>query len=439
MNRTAEDVPGEDTEEDFPAGEAGYSEPEAVRTYLRQLARYPLLTADEEIDLALAIEAGKYAAHLLAGGDTREDLETIVADGLAAHERFMTANLRLVVSIAKRYTGRGLELADLIQEGNLGLNHAIEKFDCRHGFKFSTYATWWIRQAVARSLADTGRTIRLPVHVHETLAKVYLSERRLSGPLGRAATTAEVSADTGFTVEKIGELRGWRTSPLSLDVEVPNGHGGVEPLGEAIVDESDPTPFDVASAGIAWDEVCEALDWLPERQARILALRFGLADGNEHTLQEIGDLLGVTRERVRQLEAKAIASLRDGMFTHRLRDVFYDGGTPGPAPDPAPAKVVALPVRSETRPEPGTKRQQQRNRALTALRAFVARKGHARVPVAHVEAGHYLGSWLNNQRTALRLGSISREKVAELDAVDISWRRGRLAVWEQDGSVAAAA
>lgn len=439
MNHSAGAVPGEGEEEDFPAGKANHSEPEAIRTYLKQIARYPLLTAEEETDLALAIEAGQYAAHLLASGSTRPHLEAIFAEGKAAHERFMTANLRLVVFIAKRYIGRGLELTDLIQEGNLGLNRAVEKFDCRHGFKFSTYATWWIRQAVTRAIADTGRTIRLPVYVNETLARVYLCERKLAGALGRQATVAEVATDTGLTIAKIQELRGWDAATLSLDYEIPDGHGGVEPLGEAIFDDTEPTPFDVASDGVAWDTVCEALDWLPEREASILALRFGLTNDKEHTLQEIGDLLGVTRERVRQLEAKAMGSLREGMFMYRLRDVFYDGGTPAATAGPALAKVVALPVRSETRPEPGTKRQQQRDRALTALRAFVARKGHARVPVAHIESGHYLGSWLNNQRTALRLGTISQEKVAELDAVDLSWRRGRLATWELEGSMAAAA
>ena len=437
---TAEDVPGGLDDEEFPSELPARLQGDAIKAYLKQLARYPLLTPDQETELGQTIEAGVYAAHLLAGATAADpELEAIAAEGRAAHETFMTSNLRLVVSIAKRYVGRGLDLADLIQEGNIGLNRAVQKFDYTQGFKFSTYATWWVRQAVTRALADTGSTIRLPVHVHEVLSKVYLSERSLVESLGRQPSLAELAAATGLTAAKILELREWRAAPLSLAYEIPDGLGGVETLAEAIHDDSEPTPFDHASAGVILDIVRQALDWLPEREATILALRFGLTDGKEHTLKEIGDIFGVTRERIRQLESKAMASLRNGMFTARLQDALYDGAAPAAAASPVLAEVVALPVRKEPRPEPGTKRRQQRERALAALKTFVDRNGHARVPVAHIESGHYLGSWLNNQRTAMRLGTISREKVAELDARDRSWRRGRLAAWEQDGSAAAAA
>ncbi|QOD06129.1 sigma-70 family RNA polymerase sigma factor [Pseudarthrobacter sp. BIM B-2242] len=432
----AEDVPGDAAEAPQELHGALLQDP--LKAYLHSIARYPLLTPGQETELATAIEAGLYAEHLLAGGAQDADLETIAAEGKAARDTFMTSNLRLVVSIAKRYVGRGLDLLDLIQEGTIGLHRAVGKFDHTQGFKFSTYATWWIRQAVSRSLADIGSTIRLPVYVHEMCAKVYLSEQRLLEQLGRAATTEEVAADTGFTVAKICELRDWKATPWSLALEFPDGNGGVETLAEALTDIDEVSPFEIATAGMSTTALHDVLDMLPERQATIVAMRFGLTDGTEHTLQEIGELFGVTRERIRQLESKALDTLRSAPFANRLRDHLPEGALPTANDEDLPlAPVVSLPVRKEQR-QAVSKRQAQRERALAALRSFIARTGHCRVPVNHVEGGHNLGSWMNNQRAALAKGTITVEKVAELDAIDRAWRRGKLAAWEQEEMRAAA-
>jgi RNA polymerase primary sigma factor len=267
-----------------------------VRMYLREIGKVPLLTAEQEVSLAKRIERG--------------DMD--------AKNALIQANLRLVVSIARRYANRGLTLLDLIQEGNLGLIRAVEKFDYRRGFKFSTYATWWIRQAVSRALADQARTIRIPVHMVETINKLIRVQRQLLQDLGREPTPEEIASDMGLTPEKVREIQKISQEPVSL--ENPVGDEGDSQLGDFIEDEQSVAPSDAVGELMQGEDLGRVLELLTSRERRVLEMRYGLTDGRPHTLEEVGVQFGVTRERIRQIEAKTLAKLRAYREARSLRD-----------------------------------------------------------------------------------------------------------------------
>ena len=299
-----------------------------VRAYLDAIGRTPLLTAAEEVEIARRIEAGVYAAELLRRAETDPaaladhdpaDLALVAADGAAAKQHMLQANLRLVVSIAKKHSRRGLPLLDVVQEGNLGLIRAVEKFDWAKGYKFSTYATWWIRQAIGRGMAEQSRVVRLPVHVLEELAKVVRAERELDQRLGRDATVAELAESTGLAPDRVADLRRVSRDPVSLDA--PVGDEGELVLGDLVLDATVPAAADLVERQAMSGELERLVDTLPERQARIVRLRFGLHDGRPRTLDEIGRQVGLTRERVRQLEKEALGRLRAPELSEQLLDL----------------------------------------------------------------------------------------------------------------------
>jgi RNA polymerase sigma factor (sigma-70 family) len=299
-----------------------------VRGYLDAIGRTPLLTAADEVDLAKRIEAGVYAAELLRRGEAdpaaldghdRAELATVAADGSAAKLHMMNANLRLVVSIAKKHTHRGMALLDVVQEGNLGLIRAVEKFDYTKGFKFSTYATWWIRQAIGRGMAEQSRVVRLPVHVLDELAKVTRTERELVQRLGRDVTAEEIAEVTGQKPERVTDLRRVSRDPVSLDAPVGDDGGSV--LGDLVLDAIAPAASEVVEREELSGELERVIDTLPEREALIVRMRFGLYDGRPHTLDEIGRHVGLTRERIRQLEKSALAQLREPEARAQLLDL----------------------------------------------------------------------------------------------------------------------
>jgi RNA polymerase primary sigma factor len=285
-----------------------------VRVYLREIGRYPLLRADQEVALAKAIEAGDKAAAKLAKANgnltasARASMQQQIRDGERAKRTFVEANLRLVVSIARRYQGFGLPLLDLIQDGNVGLLRAVEKFEWRRGFKFSTYATWWIRQGISRGLADRARTIRLPVHVAEIVNRLRRVEAELSSTLGRDPSDEEVAKSLEIDVEQLHTYR--QTAMDTLSLSTPLGEDGDAELHDFLEDELCDKPLDEAVRSRSADELREILSTLSTREQRILELRFGLADGRERTLEQVGKEFSLTRERIRQIEAKAIAKLR---------------------------------------------------------------------------------------------------------------------------------
>ncbi len=288
-------------------------ERDLVGMYLDEIARTALLNAEQEVDLAEAIEAGLFAEQLLEEGKIpsgvkREELEQLVALGRAAKMRFIAANLRLVVSVARKYTRSQMPLLDLIQEGNTGLVRAVEKFDYQRGFKFSTYATWWIRQAISRAIAQQGRTVRLPVHVVEDLNRVTRVRRELTRDLGREAELSEVAAELGMDVDAVEDLLALGRDPVSLDT--PVGDDGETRLGDLVHEVDQATPETVVLAGLHDERVRALLDRLDPRSADIVRYRYGLADGREHSLAEIAERIGLSRERVRQLEAEALRRLR---------------------------------------------------------------------------------------------------------------------------------
>jgi RNA polymerase primary sigma factor len=283
-----------------------------VRLYLREIGRVPLLTAEDEVELAKSIEAGLFADEKLSGGQPiggleRSDLEWLAADGVRAKQRLIEANLRLVVSIAKRYIGRGLVFLDLIQEGNLGLIRAVEKFDYTRGYKFSTYATWWIRQAITRAIADQARTIRVPVHMVETINKLARVQRQLHQELGREATVEEIAAEMGIEADRVAEIQRIAQEPVSL--QSPIGEEESD-LGDFIEDADAVVPMEAAAFIMLQDQLDRVLCELSDREQRIIQLRFGLTDGHPRTLEEVGREFGVTRERIRQIESKTLAKLR---------------------------------------------------------------------------------------------------------------------------------
>jgi RNA polymerase primary sigma factor len=296
-----------------------------VRIYLREIGKVPLLTAQDEVELAKAIEAGLFAQEMLAGGYEQAvgaganvaELAMLTADGGRARQRLIEANLRLVVSIAKRYIGRGMVFLDLIQEGNLGLIRAVEKFDYAKGYKFSTYATWWIRQAITRAIADQARTIRIPVHMVETINKMARIQRQLHQDLGREPTPAEVAAEMGLPADRVAEIQRIAQEPVSL--QAPIGEEDSD-LGDFIEDADAVVPMEAAAFIMLQDQLEQVLDTLSPREQRIIQLRFGLLDGHPRTLEEVGRDFGVTRERIRQIESKTLVKLRHPGRAQMLRE-----------------------------------------------------------------------------------------------------------------------
>jgi RNA polymerase primary sigma factor len=296
---------------------------DSVHTYLKSIGRTSLLTAEEEVNLAKRIEAGLYAEHKLQtearlAKRYREDLEAVAADGRRAKAHMLEANLRLVVSVAKKYSDRGLSLLDVVQEGNLGLIRAVEKFDYTKGYKFSTYAMWWIRQAIQRGFADSARTIRLPVHVLEMLSKLSRVERDMHQKLGREPTPEELAVELDRTPDQIEELLRTSRQPISLDSTI--GEDGETSIGDLIEDVDAPEASELVDRQLMADQLRHALDALTPREATIMAMRFGLYDGNPHTLDEIGKALGLTRERIRQLEKQSLSKLRHPSRAQPLLD-----------------------------------------------------------------------------------------------------------------------
>ncbi len=295
---------------------------DSISLYLKEIGQVPLLTAEEEVRLAKRMERGRRARRNLyrveATDGNRERLQKLVEEGKAAQEHLVKANSRLVVSVAKKYIGRGVPFLDLIQEGNIGLIRAVNKFDYRRGYKFSTYATWWIRQAVTRAIADQGRTIRVPVHMYEQINKLTRTSRKLVQELGREPTIEEIAEELDVPLRKVERIMRVAQRPLSL--ETPVGEEEDSYLGDFIEDEETVAPVDAASRSLLRQELDETLSSLTPREVRILQLRFGLVDGYSYTLEEVGRKFGVTRERIRQIEAHALGRLRHPSRSRRLRD-----------------------------------------------------------------------------------------------------------------------
>lgn len=298
-----------------------------VRMYLKEIGKVDLLTASEEVDLAMKIEAGLEATEKLEASEagelelTRSEMRRLTRIenvGLEAKQALISANLRLVVSIAKRYVGRGMLFLDLIQEGNLGLIRAVEKFDYQKGFKFSTYATWWIRQAITRAIADQARTIRIPVHMVETINKLVRVQRQLLQDLGRDPTPEEIGAEMDMSADRVREIQKISQEPVSL--ETPIGEEEDSQLGDFIEDSQAIVPPDAASFSMLQEQLTQVLDSLADRERKVIELRFGLADGHPRTLEEVGREFGVTRERIRQIESKTLAKLRHPSRSSKLKD-----------------------------------------------------------------------------------------------------------------------
>jgi RNA polymerase primary sigma factor len=318
-------VSGED-DEDLPAARLAAigATADPVKDYLKQIGRVPLLNAVQEVELAKRIEAGLFADQKLAEGSpdlssqARIDLEQVAEDGRRAKNHLLEANLRLVVSLARRYAGRGMLFLDLIQEGNLGLIRGVEKFDYTKGYKFSTYATWWIRQAITRAMADQSRTIRLPAHMAEAISKLAWVQRQLLQDLGREPTPQEIAAELDMTAERVIEVQKYGREPISL--HTPLGEDGDSELGDLIEDSEAIEPGEAVSFTLLQEQLRSVLGTLTEREAGVVSLRFGLTDGQPKTLEEIGEVYGVTRERIRQIESKTMSKLRHPSRSRLLRD-----------------------------------------------------------------------------------------------------------------------
>jgi RNA polymerase primary sigma factor len=315
-----------DDDDDLPAAQVASAGATAdpVKDYLKQIGKVPLLNAEQEVELAKRIEAGLFAEEKLGTGtggmtpDQRLDMEWIAEDGRRAKNHLLEANLRLVVSLAKRYTGRGMLFLDLIQEGNLGLIRAVEKFDYTKGYKFSTYATWWIRQAITRAMADQARTIRIPVHMVEVINKLARVQRQMLQDLGREPTPEELAAELDMTPEKVIEVQKYGREPISL--HTPLGEDGDSEFGDLIEDSEAIQPGEAVSFTLLQEQLHSVLDTLSEREAGVVSMRFGLTDGQPKTLDEIGKVYGVTRERIRQIESKTMSKLRHPSRSQVLRD-----------------------------------------------------------------------------------------------------------------------
>nr|BAL57223.1 RNA polymerase primary sigma factor [uncultured Chloroflexota bacterium]BAL58041.1 RNA polymerase primary sigma factor [uncultured Chloroflexota bacterium] len=335
-----EEIPGEEPpEEELAAAEeesievekelgelddylANIDTDDTIGLYLKEVSRIPLLTAEEEVELAQRIERGRMAREELARGNVspkrRAELRKLIEDGWAAREHLITANSRLVISVAKKYMGRGVPFLDLIQEGNIGLIRATKKFDYRRGHKFSTYATWWIRQAVTRAIADQGRTIRVPVHMGDQINKLLRVQHQLTQKLGREPTIDELAEALGVPPRKVENMIQVARRPLSLETPTDDEEDSV--LGDFIEDEEAAPPDETATYNLLREQLNEILSTLPPREVRILQLRYGLLDGQSYTLEEVGRKMGVTRERVRQIEAQALSRLRHPSIRRKLRD-----------------------------------------------------------------------------------------------------------------------
>ena len=309
-----EEKPDADEEAEEPIPD-GLALDDPVRMYLKEIGRVPLLSMEDEKTLAMAIEAGEREALKNGAADN-----TVIIGGEEAKRKLTEANLRLVVSIAKKYVGRGMLFLDLIQEGNLGLIRAVEKFDYRKGYKFSTYATWWIRQAITRALADQARTIRIPVHMVETINRLIKISRQLLQELGRDPTVEEIATEMGLTPEKVREVIKISQEPISL--ETPIGEEEDSHLGDFIEDQEAVAPAEAASVMLLKEKMADVLKNLTERERKVLVLRFGLEDGHQRTLEEVGQEFGVTRERIRQIEAKALRKLRHPSRGKALKDYW---------------------------------------------------------------------------------------------------------------------
>jgi len=314
-----------DEDDDIPVYSAAITGATAdpVKDYLKQIGKVALLNAAEEVELAMRIEAGLFAEDKLANTpnlskELERELKWVARDGQRAKSHLLGANLRLVVSLAKRYTGRGMQFLDLIQEGNLGLIRAVEKFDYTKGFKFSTYATWWIRQAITRAMADQARTIRIPVHMVEVINKLARVQRQMLQDLGREPTPEELSRELDMTPEKVVEVQKYGREPISL--HTPLGEDGDSEFGDLIEDTEAVVPADAVGFTMLQKQLESLLDSLSEREAGVIRMRFGLGDGMPKTLDQIGDTFGVTRERIRQIESKTMAKLRHPSRSQSLRD-----------------------------------------------------------------------------------------------------------------------
>jgi RNA polymerase primary sigma factor len=315
----------DEDEEDAPAQQVATAGATAdpVKDYLKQIGKVALLNAEQEVELAKRIEAGLFAEEKINGGEKfapkmKKELDWIAEDGRRAKNHLLEANLRLVVSLAKRYTGRGMLFLDLIQEGNLGLIRAVEKFDYTKGYKFSTYATWWIRQAITRAMADQARTIRIPVHMVEVINKLARVQRQMLQDLGREPTPEELAKELDMTPEKVVEVQKYGREPISL--HTPLGEDGDSEFGDLIEDSEAVVPADAVSFTLLQEQLHSVLDTLSEREAGVVSMRFGLTDGQPKTLDEIGKVYGVTRERIRQIESKTMSKLRHPSRSQVLRD-----------------------------------------------------------------------------------------------------------------------
>ncbi|NMC85385.1 MAG: RNA polymerase sigma factor [Anaerolineaceae bacterium] len=325
---TEEELSSAEDEESLEAHSTSIDDLENIDTddtiglYLKEVSRVPLLTAEEEVELAQRIERGRMAREELARGNVsirrRQELRKLIEDGWAAREHLITANSRLVISVAKKYMGRGVPFLDLIQEGNIGLIRATKKFDYRRGHKFSTYATWWIRQAVTRAIADQGRTIRVPVHMGDQINKLLRIQHQLTQRLGREPTVDELAVSLDVPPKKVENMIQVARRPLSLETPTDDEEDSV--LGDFIEDDEAPPPDESATYNLLREHLEEVLNGLPPREVRILQLRYGLLDGQAYTLEEVGRKMGVTRERVRQIEAQALSRLRHPSIRRKLRD-----------------------------------------------------------------------------------------------------------------------
>jgi RNA polymerase primary sigma factor len=315
--RLTEEGPGV-TEEFIEVGQISVSDP--VRLYLNEIGRYPLLTGQQEVELAMQMEAGRRAQGRIAedglSDEDRAFLGHEIDMGDAAQKQLVQSNLRLVVALARRYVGRGMALLDLVQEGNVGLMRAVERFDYRRGFKFSTYATWWIRQAISRAIADQGRTIRMPIHVLDSVNKLTRAQREMTQTMGRAPSLEELADELDIDPARVAELQ--RVAQDTVSLETPVGEDEDGTLGDLVEDLESDRPADVATFSSLQDQLAMALEGLNEREREVLIMRFGLADGRMRTLEEVGSHFKVTRERIRQLETKALAKLRHPDKSHKL-------------------------------------------------------------------------------------------------------------------------
>lgn len=323
--KLTEEGPGV-VEEFVEVGSASVSDP--VRLYLNEIGRYPLLTAQQEVELAMNMESGRRAQSRLQGEEDLSDedqglLNAERRSGEMSHASLVQSNLRLVVAIARRYAGRGMALLDLIQEGNVGLMRAVERFDYRRGFKFSTYATWWIRQSISRAIADQGRTIRMPIHVLDVVNKLTKARRELTQQLGRAPTHEELAVELDLEPARVSELL--RIAMDTVSLETPVGEDDDGTLGDLVQDVDSDQPADQATFAMLQDQLALALEGLSDRERQILVMRFGLADGRMRTLEEVGAHFKVTRERIRQLETKALAKLRHPDKSQKLQGFLENG------------------------------------------------------------------------------------------------------------------